>query len=67
MTEQRLPGGRSFGAVRVGDEVRRARQPWTSTVQTASPAELSAHAAADLKPSGNEVAALPESFWRAAE
>ncbi len=23
MTEQRLPGGRSFGAVRVGDEVRR--------------------------------------------
>ena len=23
MTEQRLPGGRSFGAVRAGDEVRR--------------------------------------------
>ncbi|WP_426511857.1 phosphotransferase [Dactylosporangium sp. McL0621] len=32
MTEQRLPGGRSFGAVRVGDEVRRPAQPWTATV-----------------------------------
>ncbi|MEV4137773.1 phosphotransferase [Dactylosporangium sp. NPDC049742] len=34
MTEHRLPGGRSFGAVRVGDEVRRPAQPWTPTVQT---------------------------------
>ncbi len=34
MTGQRLPGGRSFGAVRVGDEVRRPMQPWTSTVHT---------------------------------
>ena len=34
MTEQRLPGGRSFGAVRVDDEVRRPSQPWTSTVHT---------------------------------
>jgi hypothetical protein len=34
MTEQRLPGGRSFGAVRVGDEVRRPPQPWTATVHT---------------------------------
>lgn len=34
MTERRLPGGRSFGAVRVGDEVRRPRQPWTATVHT---------------------------------
>src|SRR5215472_5023399 len=34
MTEQRLPGGRSFGAVRVGDEVRRPAQPWTATVHS---------------------------------
>jgi hypothetical protein len=34
MTEERLPGGRSFGAVRVGDEVRRAAQPWTGTVHS---------------------------------
>jgi hypothetical protein len=34
VTEQRLPGGRSFGAVRVGDEVRRPAQPWTATVHT---------------------------------
>jgi hypothetical protein len=32
MTERRLPGGRSFGAVRVDDEVRRPAQPWTATV-----------------------------------
>src|SRR2546423_1767648 len=35
MTERRLPGGRSFGAVRVGDEVRRPAQPWTATVHSA--------------------------------
>ena len=34
MTERRLPGGRSFGAVRVGDEVRRPAQPWTATVHS---------------------------------
>ncbi|MFF5233688.1 phosphotransferase [Dactylosporangium sp. NPDC000521] len=34
MTEHRLPGGRSFGAVRVGDEVRRPAQPWTATVHS---------------------------------
>src|SRR5215510_13736066 len=34
MTEQRLPGGRSFGAVRVDDEVRRPAQPWTATVHS---------------------------------
>jgi hypothetical protein len=34
MVEQRLPGGRSFGAVRVGDEVRRPAQPWTATVHS---------------------------------
>ncbi len=34
MTERRLPGGRTFGAVRVGGEVRRPAQPWTATVQT---------------------------------
>jgi hypothetical protein len=34
MSEQRLPGGRSFGAVRVGDEVRRPPQPWTPTVHS---------------------------------
>jgi hypothetical protein len=34
MTEQKLPGGRSFGAVRVGDEVRRPAQPWAATVHT---------------------------------
>jgi hypothetical protein len=34
MTEERLPGGRSFGAVRVGDEVRRPTQPWTPTVHS---------------------------------
>jgi hypothetical protein len=34
MTEQRLPGGRVFGAVRVGDEVRRPPQPWTATVHS---------------------------------
>ncbi len=32
MTEQQLAGGLSFGAVRVGDEVRRPAQPWTATV-----------------------------------
>jgi hypothetical protein len=32
--EQQLPGGRTFGAVRVGDEVRRPRQPWTTTVHS---------------------------------
>ena len=34
MSEQRLPGGRSFGAVRAGDEVRRPPQPWTATVHS---------------------------------
>jgi hypothetical protein len=34
MTEQRLPGGRSFGAVRVGGEARRPAQPWTATVHS---------------------------------
>jgi hypothetical protein len=34
MTEQRLPGGRSFGAVRADDEVRRPAQPWTATVHS---------------------------------
>jgi len=34
MTEERLPGGRSFGAVRVGDEVRRPGQPWSATVHS---------------------------------
>src|SRR5689334_5461355 len=34
MTEQRLPGGRSLGAVRVCDEVRRPAQPWTATVHS---------------------------------
>jgi hypothetical protein len=34
VTEQRLPGGRSFGAVRAGDEVRRPAQPWTATVHS---------------------------------
>jgi hypothetical protein len=34
MSEGRLPGGRSFGAVRVGDEVRRPPQPWTATVHS---------------------------------
>src|SRR6266702_4606349 len=34
MTERRLPGGRTFGAVRVGDEVRRPTQPWTATVHS---------------------------------
>lgn len=32
MTERRLPGGRSFGAVLVDGEVRRPAQPWTATV-----------------------------------
>jgi hypothetical protein len=32
MTEEQLPGGRTFGAVRAGDEVRRPAQPWTPTV-----------------------------------
>ena len=34
MTERRLPGGRSFGAVRVGDEVRRPAQPRTAAVHS---------------------------------
>jgi phosphotransferase family enzyme len=34
VTEHRLPGGRSFGAVRVDDEVRRPPQAWTTTVHT---------------------------------
>jgi hypothetical protein len=34
MSEHRLPGGRSFGAVRAGDEVRRPAQPWTATVHS---------------------------------
>ncbi|MFC4147806.1 phosphotransferase [Micromonospora mangrovi] len=32
MTEQRMPGGRLLGAVRVGDTVRRPAQPWTPAV-----------------------------------
>ena len=32
MTEEKLAGGRSFGAVRVGDEVRRRAEPWSVTV-----------------------------------
>jgi aminoglycoside phosphotransferase (APT) family kinase protein len=32
MSEQRLSGGRSVGAVRVGDSVRRPAQPWTPAV-----------------------------------
>jgi hypothetical protein len=34
MTERRLPGGRSFGAVRVGGEVRRPAQSWTTAVHS---------------------------------
>jgi hypothetical protein len=34
VSEERLAGGRSFGAVRVGDEVRRRAEPWTATVHT---------------------------------
>jgi phosphotransferase family enzyme len=34
VTEQRLPGGRSFGAVRAADEGRRPAQPWTATVHS---------------------------------
>jgi hypothetical protein len=34
MSEERLPGGRSFGAARVGGEVRRPPQPWTATVHS---------------------------------
>jgi len=32
MDEQRLPGGRTFGAVRTAGAVHRAAQPWTTTV-----------------------------------
>ncbi|MFD5699975.1 phosphotransferase [Streptomyces lasiicapitis] len=32
MDEQRLPGGKTVGAVRVGDTVRRPVQPWTPAV-----------------------------------
>jgi hypothetical protein len=32
VSEQRLSGGRTLGAVRVGDSVRRPVQPWTATV-----------------------------------
>jgi hypothetical protein len=32
VSEQRLDGGRTLGAVRVGDTVRRPVQPWTATV-----------------------------------
>ena len=34
MAEERLPGGLTVGAVRVGDEVRRRSQPWTATVHS---------------------------------
>ena len=34
MTEEKLAGGRSFGAVRVGDEVRRRAEPWTASVHS---------------------------------
>ncbi|WP_433059615.1 aminoglycoside phosphotransferase family protein [Dactylosporangium sp. CS-033363] len=34
MTEERLEGGRTYGAVRVDDEVRRPAQPFTATVHT---------------------------------
>ncbi|MFI0404409.1 hypothetical protein [Actinomadura sp. 3N508] len=30
--EQRLPGGRHVGGVRIGDTVHRRANPWTSTV-----------------------------------
>lgn len=32
MDEERLPGGRTVGAVRIGDAVHRAAQPWTPAV-----------------------------------
>ncbi|MFD9634626.1 aminoglycoside phosphotransferase family protein, partial [Streptomyces violascens] len=32
MVEQRLPGGRTVGAVRIGDAVHRPVQPWTPAV-----------------------------------
>jgi hypothetical protein len=49
MTEQRLPGGRSFGAVRAGGggPVFQRMLPW----------------AAELEQSGNEVTELPDEFW----
>jgi hypothetical protein len=34
VTEEKLAGGRSFGAVRAGDEVRRRAEPWTTTVHS---------------------------------
>jgi phosphotransferase family enzyme len=34
MDEQRLDGGRTLGAVRIGDEVHRPVQPWTTTVHS---------------------------------
>jgi hypothetical protein len=34
VTEEKLDGGRSFGAVRVGDEVRRRAEPWTASVHS---------------------------------
>ncbi|WP_461017237.1 phosphotransferase [Streptomyces daliensis] len=35
MEEQRLPGGRTVGAVRIGDAVHRPVQPWTPAVHAA--------------------------------
>ncbi|WP_261562595.1 hypothetical protein [Frankia tisae] len=32
MTEQRLPGGRHVGGVRIGDTVHRPANPWTPAV-----------------------------------
>ena len=32
MDEEKLDGGRTFGAVRIGDEVHRPVQQWTATV-----------------------------------
>jgi hypothetical protein len=34
MTEQVMPGGRSGGAIRLGDTVLRPAKPWTATVHT---------------------------------
>ena len=36
MSEQRLPGGRTFGAVRIGDQVRRPAQPWSASCSPCS-------------------------------
>jgi len=78
MDEQRLPGGRTFGAVRTAGAVHRAALGPTITTRARVNAEMIRRTAADGDPtytallpvaetmerSARYVAALPDAFWK---